>query len=124
MKIILKTISIIILLCLSSLAGETQKTVEVHLKLSPAVSDQPLTGRVYLLVRLDIYSHPLDGPSFSEEDPFFALDVKDWQPGEEIVMTDKAPGYPYSLSNLPVATCIAQAILDTNTVERDFADIV
>jgi hypothetical protein len=123
MKLTITAVIAFIVLCLSCLAGDSvDKTVEVRLKLSPTISDKPLTGRVYVLVRLDIYSKPLEGPSLSESDPFFALDVKNWKPGEEITITNDALGYPYPINALPVRSCLVQVVLDTNTIERNFGD--
>jgi hypothetical protein len=123
MKLLVKTALTIFVLCLFCLPQTASgKTVAVHLKLSPSVCDKPLTGRVYVLVRLDVYSHPLEEPSFSESEPVFAMDVKDWKAGEEIVMTGDALSYTFPIDSLPVGSCILQAVLDTNTIERNFVD--
>lgn len=98
------------------------KTVEIHLSLSSGVCDHALTGRVYVLFDKNIYGHPFDGPDGSEKKPFFAQDVQGWKAGQKLVLTTDALGFPCALNQIPPGAYAVQALLDTNTVERDFED--
>ncbi len=116
-------ILIVMGICVSGPAGSTaDKTVEIHLSLAQGVSNIALSGRVYVFFDRNIYGHPLDGPDASAKKPFFAMDAENWKTGKELLMTNEALGFPCALDQLPAGSYAVQALLDTNTVERDFAD--
>jgi len=102
--------------------ANADKTVEIQLSLSKSVADHALTGRVYVLFDNNVYARPLDGPDGSPNKPFFALDVKGWETFQKLVVTNEALGFPCSLDQLPNGYYSVQALLDTNTVDRDFED--
>ncbi|HQR43808.1 MAG TPA: hypothetical protein PLX97_14035, partial [Gemmatales bacterium] len=84
-----------------------------QLTFSPEVSDKPFTGRV--LIMLGSGGEPRNGPNWFNPSPFFAKDVKDWKPGETIVVGSEAIGYPGKLEQLPAKEYTVQAVMDLDT---------
>ena len=56
--------------------------LEFHVVFDRAVSTEPFTGRVYVLLSQSEHEEPPAGPNWFNPEPFFAVDVKDWKPGE------------------------------------------
>ncbi|HMP01155.1 MAG TPA: alpha/beta hydrolase-fold protein [Gemmatales bacterium] len=81
-----------------------------ELTFTEKVSAEPFTGRV--LVFLGRSGEPRRGPNWFNPEPFFALDVKDWQPGTAIVLDHKAQGFPKPLDQLAEGSYRIQAVLD------------
>jgi S-formylglutathione hydrolase FrmB len=80
--------------------------------------EKPFTGRVYVfLSKNDTQSLP-SGPNWFKPEPCFAIDMKDWRPGQTAVLDDRAIGYPYSLSKLPKETYTVQAVMDIDAGAR------
>jgi S-formylglutathione hydrolase FrmB len=92
-----------------------------HLTFDPGVSASPFTGRVYVLLsRKDVHQLP-SGPDWFHPEPFFALNVKDWRPGQVAVLDGRAVGYPHPLAKLPPGTYTAQAVMDFDRGARSFS---
>src|SRR5882672_4497988 len=95
---------LVVLLCVcwsaAARAGET-KPLEFQVAFDRAVSDKPFTGRVFVLLSKNPVTDLIAGPSWFAPQPMFAVDVKGWQPGEPLTVTDKALAYPLKLSELP-----------------------
>jgi hypothetical protein len=108
----------VVLLCLllsvaSIRAGEA-KPLEFHVTFDRSVSDQPFTGRVFVLLSKNRIADLAAGPNWFAPEPMFAVDVKGWKPGEPLAVTDKALGHPMKLSALPAAEYDVQAVMDFN----------
>jgi Putative esterase len=97
------------------------KPLTFHVTFDKAVSSKPFTGRVYVMLTKAEKGEPRLGPSWFKPEPIFARDVKDWKPGEELVIDATAPGFPDPLSKLPKATYSAQAVMDFDRGERNFS---
>src|SRR5438309_1809976 len=69
-----------------------------HLTFTKTVSNEPFTGRVYVLLSKTPSKALRSGPSWFAAEPFFAKDVKNWMPGETLVFGDEALGVPMKLS--------------------------
>src|SRR5262249_520847 len=54
-------------------------------------------------------------------EPFFALDVKDWQPGQALAVDGRALGCPHPLAKLPAGTYSIQAVMDFDRGGRSFS---
>src|SRR6478672_12246861 len=74
-----------------------------HITFDRAVSDKPFTGRVYVMLNRSDRSEPRFGPSWFKPEPIFARDVKEWKPGEELVIDGTALAFPDPLAKLPKA---------------------
>lgn len=89
---------------------------------SPKLHPDPYTGRVYLLFSSGDKEPPRFGPHWFNTEPFVALDVADWKPGERLSIGPDTPGllaYPSKLSELPLEGLRAQAVVRFNPVDRE-----
>ncbi len=72
------------------------------------------TGRVYVMFATGENAEPRRGPSWMNTQPFFALDVEDWAPGEPLVFDDAALSFPGPLSTLTKGEYAIQAVMRRN----------
>jgi hypothetical protein len=108
------------LFCASAFAGPI-----VRVTIDPAARAEPATGRLVVLMKssasgLSAKTEPLDGPFWEEEQPLFAVDVKDLMPGAVIEVGDGADAFPASLSNLKPGTYEVQARLDLHRFDSEW----
>jgi hypothetical protein len=94
------------------------RPLEFHLTYAPGVATGPFTGRVYVLLSQST-AEPRFGPGWFNTPPFFARDVKDWKPGETLVVAADALGYPDLLNKLPRETYSIQAVMDLDRGQRN-----
>ncbi|MEE2719968.1 MAG: alpha/beta hydrolase-fold protein [Planctomycetota bacterium] len=69
------------------------------------------TGRVYVFLGAPEGRAPRQGPDWFQPQPFFAVDVEDWDPKAELVLDERALGYPGPLSTLSDRDWTVQAVL-------------
>jgi pimeloyl-ACP methyl ester carboxylesterase len=82
---------------------------------SPALHKEPITARVYVMLGPDGSSaEPRLGPDWFRPRPFFALDVKDWKPGESVRIDSRAVGFPAPLNELEPGRYAIQAVVRLN----------
>jgi S-formylglutathione hydrolase FrmB len=92
-------------------AGDA-RPLAFHLTFDQAVSAEPFTGRVYVMLSKN-EPKPLPGRvNWFRPEPFFARDVKGWRPGQELVLGADALGFPQPLEKLPKGTWFVQAVMD------------
>lgn len=104
----------------SALFGAEARPLEFHLRFDKALSDKPFSGRVYvILTRQETKDLPA-GFNWFRPEPIFARDVKDWQPGEPLVIAAEALGFPHKLGDLPKDTFSIHAVMDFDRGERNF----
>jgi S-formylglutathione hydrolase FrmB len=101
-----------LLLTVSPLRAAEPKPLEFHLTFDKAVSDKPFTGRVYVMLSKTAIKELRSGVNWFNPEPFFAKDVKDWKPGDSLVLGGDALAYPASLVKLPAGTYSIQAVMD------------
>ena len=80
---------------------------------SEAVFNKPFSGKVYLYLS-KTKRNPREGMVILENFPCFALEVKDLQPGKNILFDDRAISYPVKLSDLERGEYYVQAVWDRN----------
>ncbi len=107
-------------LALSARAGEP-RPLEFYLTFDKSVSAAPFTGRVYVLLSKKEIKQLPAGPNWFKPEPFFALDVKDWKPGERLPFGGNAIGYPEPLAKLPKGDWWVTAVMDFDRGTRSFA---
>jgi pimeloyl-ACP methyl ester carboxylesterase len=95
--------------------------LEFHVTFDKMVSAEPFSGRVYVFLGKNEPKALPSGPSWFKPEPFFAVDVKDWKPGESLTVGAEALGYPGPLSKLAPATYHAQAVMDFDRGARSFS---
>ncbi len=85
-----------------------------------SVRSTPYTGRVFVATTKRPGGEPKRGPNWFNPEPFFAIDVTDWRPGEPLAFDpDKALGHPVALRDLPAGKRTFQAILPLNEWSHD-----
>jgi S-formylglutathione hydrolase FrmB len=85
------------------------------LAFDPAASDKPYTGRVYVATTQRPGQDPLDATDWFKTEPFFAIDVKGWKPGEPLTFdAARTLGYPKPLAELPPGEYRGRAAIDLN----------
>ncbi|MGA3127271.1 MAG: hypothetical protein ABSD13_11190 [Candidatus Korobacteraceae bacterium] len=106
----------LLLLCAIAVAQpqpEHGASVRFSISYSASMSQQPLDGRLYLLLSTD----PGDEPRMQIDDTpksqlIFGVDVDGLRPGEPVVVDEHADGYPIrSLRELPPGDYFVQAVL-------------
>ncbi len=97
---------IVWLLLISSTAA-----AEFEVTLDKQVAAQPMAGRLYVFLTQHANHEPRFGPSWSNTEPFFRIDVADFQPGATKSLDDSASGFPDKPSQLPAGDYYAQAVL-------------
>ena len=97
------------------------KPPEFHVVFDRAVFASPFTGRVYILLSAREPKQLPSGPNWFAPEPFFAVDVKDWRPGETLAVGADALGFPAPLSKLKPGAYYVQAVMDFDCGGRSFA---
>jgi pimeloyl-ACP methyl ester carboxylesterase len=95
--------------------------LEFHVTFDKAVSAEPFTGRVYVLLTKNEPKTLPSGPNWFKPEPFFAVDVKDWAPGKPLTVGADAIAFPTPLPKLKAGTYYAQAVLDFDRGARSFS---
>jgi hypothetical protein len=83
-----------------------------HLTFDARASARPFTGRVYVLLFEKNTPKLARNPSWYGTDPFFARDVKDWRPGQTLVLDRTALAYPLTMDRVHKGTYTIQAVMD------------
>jgi S-formylglutathione hydrolase FrmB len=87
--------------------------LEFRVTFDPAVSREPFTGRVFVLLsRRNPGQEPPRGVNWFNPDPMFARDVKGWKPGEPLAFGADALAYPAPPAKTPAGTYYATAVMD------------
>ena len=86
-----------------------------------AVSAGPFTGRVYVFLSAKEPRQLPSGPNWFKPEPLFAVDVKDWRPGEALAVGAGALGFPAPLSKLKRGAYYVQAVMDFDRGGRSFS---
>jgi enterochelin esterase-like enzyme len=110
---------LLILLASRTPATET-KPLEFHISFAKTVSSRPFTGRVYVMLSRQAITEPRSGPSWFNTEPFYAGDVKEWKPGQDLVLGRDALGFPVPLAKLAKASYWVQAVMDFDRGDRSF----
>jgi hypothetical protein len=88
-----------------------------------APASEPITGRVYVFLGPDRSTvEPRTGPNWFRPEPFFALTVERWKPGEPLRIDDRADGFPGPLDELEPGRYAIQAVVRTNLDTHKIGD--
>jgi hypothetical protein len=105
--------------CSKSSNSETRFAISF----SPSVCEQPVTGRVYVILFKNKDKNPRLLRAFGHQpvsattgEPFFGKDIHQLKPGRPVIVDSKACGYPVaSLKDLPARDYYVQALLNVYT---------
>ena len=102
-------------------AGAGFSAPEFEVKFPPAVRPGPVSARVYVMLNKIVSrsppKEPRFGPDWFHPQPFFAVEAKDWRPGEPLKVGSNAVGYPGPLhapGTLEPGEYSAQAVIRLN----------
>lgn len=93
-----------------------------RIRMTPAVRQEPFTGRVYLFFNARNAAEPREGPDWFHPEPFVALDVESWNPAEPLSISPATPrllSFPQPLADLDLKTARVQAVVRLNPYERE-----
>ncbi len=94
-------------------AGEASPAFSVTY--TTGVAEEPVSGRLYVMLGpVGSPREPRSGPDWISPEPFFAVDVTGWKPGESLRLGPEAVGFPAPLDQLEPGTYAAQAVLRLN----------
>lgn len=91
---------------------QAQAVSKFHVSLSVEVSQEPITGRLYVFITANAQRPPMHGPNWFQPEPFAAVDVVAMQPGHTVVIDDQAECFPCPISQWPNGEYRVQAVLD------------
>jgi hypothetical protein len=107
--------------CAVSCTAARLEATAFQVTFSPTVSGKSFEGRVYVFLSAREMDGPPPGPNWFKPDPLFARDVKDWRPGQALVIDDQALGFPMPLRKVPAGSYWALAVMDFNRGEQSFS---
>jgi hypothetical protein len=93
-----------------------------RITLDHGARDQSADGRVILFFITQSggrwgQSDPIEAPFFTHPQPIASIEVKDFKPGDSVVIDSSTPAFPHSLDKLDGAVRV-QALLDADQTER------
>jgi len=95
---------------------------EFRVSFPESARSEPFSGRVYLFFGRDFSREPRLGPDWFYPDPFVAIDVENWLPGESLSMGtssgQKLLAFPRPLAQLDLTGYRVQAVARFNPFER------
>jgi pimeloyl-ACP methyl ester carboxylesterase len=101
-------------------AAAGSRPLDFHVAFDRAVSAEPFTGRVYVMLSRKESKEPPVGPNWFGPEPFFAVDVKAWKPGDVLTISADALACPAPLSKLAPGAYFVQAVMDFDHGARSF----
>jgi S-formylglutathione hydrolase FrmB len=99
--------------------ADEPKLIEFRLTFDKTALDAPFTGRVYITFRSSSTSPPV-GLNWFKPEPGLVREVKDWKPGEPLVLDQRATAHPAPLADLKPGKYYVCAVMDRDLGGRDF----
>jgi hypothetical protein len=81
-------------------------------RLDPQAASQPVSGRLLVFTSQRPGKEPRLGPDWFSPEPFFAVDVSEFGPGQSRTIDDEADSFPARLTRLPPGKYRVQAVFD------------
>ncbi len=94
--------------------------LEFHVTFDKAVSPEPFTGRVFVLLSRQATDAPPGGINWFRPEPVFARDVTNWRPGDALVLAGDALAFPEPLAKVAKGAYTLHAVLDFDRGSRHF----
>src|SRR3954468_229295 len=102
---------LLFVLAAPALAQETNP-LSFHVTLDRSMATEACSGRLFVMLSERPNAEPRSGVNWFKPEPFFAADVKDWNPGTERPLPAGAVACPEPLAKLKPGTYTVQAVLD------------
>jgi S-formylglutathione hydrolase FrmB len=97
---------------LGTVWAQSDRVLRFEVQLSSNLKTPSSTGRLFVFLSRRDRGEPMMGPNWFSPEPFFAVDVKDFQPGQTRTIDASAEGYPKSLAELETGRYRVQALFD------------
>src|SRR5262245_6159690 len=104
--------SLILLQVVSPAPAGAAEPLAFHLTFTDKLAKAPFTGRVFVMLSAAEIKELPQKPKWFNTEPFFARDVKDWRPGEPLVIDESSLSFPTPLSKIKAGGYSMQAIMD------------
>jgi Putative esterase len=100
---------------MAAAAPDEPKPLAFEITCAADISPVPITGRVFVMLGPPQGARePRTGPDWFNPQPFFAVDARDWKPGEPLRVGADAAGFPGPLSGLKAGNYAVQAVVRLN----------
>jgi hypothetical protein len=96
--------------------------LEFHLTFDRKAAATPFSGRVLVVLSKRELGGPPGGPNWFRPDPMLARDVRDWKPGETLVISGDDLAYPQPLAKLEKGKYWMLAVMDLDQGYRSFGN--
>jgi Putative esterase len=107
----------------SASADSRPEPLAFEVTFAPTVHSEPIKGRVYVFLGPDqLGTKPRFGPDWFTPQPFFAVNVERWKPGESLRLGPVADGFPGPLSELSPGRYTVQAVARVNVDTHKIGD--
>jgi pimeloyl-ACP methyl ester carboxylesterase len=105
-----------LILVLTGLVSQANAGLQFEVKRTADIHAKPFSGRVYVMLGPERDRNPKNGPNWFNPQPFFAIDVENWQAGSSVTLADGASlvSFPGPLAKLKPGKYSAQAMMRMN----------
>ncbi|MFI5455595.1 MAG: alpha/beta hydrolase-fold protein [Isosphaerales bacterium] len=94
-----------------------------EIKCAAKVRTEPIKGRVYVMLASDQAARePRFGPNWFQTEPFYAVNVESWKPGEPLRIDSRSDGFPGPLDELEPGRYSIQAVVRLNPDTHKIGD--
>ncbi|MEO6811596.1 MAG: alpha/beta hydrolase-fold protein [Isosphaeraceae bacterium] len=116
-------VALLVLLTAGAAQSASRSPLTFEVTLDPEVRSAPVSARVYVMLGpADGEREPRLGPDWFRPQPFFAIDAKDWTPGEPLRIGNEATGFPSPIETLEPGTYRVQAVVRLNPDTHNLGD--
>jgi hypothetical protein len=88
----------------------------------PELTRGPISARVFVMLGPPDSGEPRKGPNWFRPEPFFAVDARDWKPGEPLRLGAEAVGFPGPLATLRPGRYAVQAVVRLSADTHQLGD--
>ena len=92
--------------------------------MAPRLPSEPIKGRVYVFLGPDGSTRRAESRARTgfDQQPFFAVDVENWKPGEPLRIDSRSDGFPGRLDELEPGRYAIQAVVRRNLDTHKIGD--
>jgi len=99
------------------------KGLSFEIKCAANFRTEPIKGRVYVMLASDQAGRePRFGPNWFQTEPFYAVNVEGWKPGEPLRIDSRSDGFPGPLDALEPGRYAIQAVVRLNPDTHKIGD--
>jgi len=103
--------------------GAKSKGLAFEITCAAGLRAEPIKGRVYVMLATDQAARePRFGPSWFRPEPFYAVNVESWKPGEPLRIDSRSDGFPGRLDELEAGRYAIQAVVRLNPDTHKIGD--